>query len=68
MEFLSGAFLHLQYIFLMQFLLTLDESPLWSLPPSPIHLLFKTDEETNDYKRDLLMLLNFCTFKEHMAR
>jgi hypothetical protein len=33
MQILFGAFLLLQYIFVIQFLLTINGNPLWSIPP-----------------------------------
>jgi hypothetical protein len=38
MEILSEAFPLPQYIFLIQFLFTIDEIPTWSLSPSPINI------------------------------
>ena len=40
MEILSGASLHPQCMFLIQFLFKIDGNPLWSLPPPPVHVSY----------------------------
>jgi hypothetical protein len=42
MKILYGAFLFLQFIYFIQFLLKNDANPLWSLPPPPIHISYST--------------------------
>jgi hypothetical protein len=42
MKFLSGGHLLLQYPFLIQFLFTIDENPLWCTPPAPVPIPYST--------------------------
>ena len=50
MKIISGAFL-LQYIFIIQLLFKIDESPFWSLPPPPgAYFLF------NSYSRFMKLI------------